>query len=401
MFGLPQIEPVYLDYAASTPIDADVAAQMLACLSGPAGCANPSSSHAAGELARAAIDQAADALAESVGLRAPSVIWTSGATESDNLAIIGAARYRAHEGRHLITTTVEHKAVLDPFKYLERSGFEVTWLQPGHDGCIDAAQLADALRDDTTLVSTMWVNNELGSIADIEAIAVAMRAHRALWHVDAAQAWGKLALEPARLGIDLLSVTAHKAYGPKGVGALIVTNSEVPMLEPLLYGGGQQRALRPGTPATHQIVGFGATARRVLQQRQSDMDYVAPLADALLDALLAVPGVTLNGSRSQRLAGIINVRVDGVDGRSLLAAMSPVAVSAGSACNSTYQEPSFVLRAIGLSDHEAQASLRFSLGRSTTAAEVEIAADRFVAAVARLREIGGPLSGVSAADVST
>ncbi|MEL6871169.1 MAG: cysteine desulfurase family protein, partial [Pseudomonadota bacterium] len=317
-----------------------------------------------------------------------------GATESDNLAIFGAARYLADQGRHVITSRVEHKAVLDAFSQLEANGFEVTWLAPDACGRISAQAVSDALRDDTTLVSVMWVNNELGVINDIAGIADVLAGHRALLHVDAAQAFGKLPIDLTRVPVDLLSLTAHKAYGPKGIGALYVAPRDGVNLRPMLFGGGQQNGVRPGTLATHQIAGFGAAAHLVSERLHADAAHLRSLGLQLQQQLLAVPGVRLNGAQAERLPGIVNVSVDGVHGAALFAGMQPVALATGSACNSTHSEPSFVLKALGHSDALAESSLRFSAGRFTTAADIDVATSRFEQVVTALRRIAGPLTEV-------
>lgn len=391
MFGLPEMTSVYMDYAATTPVAPEVAAAMSACLEASGTFGNVSSNHHYGEAAADAITRAASQLASALNVAPETLLWTSGATESDNLAIIGAARYRKHEGRHLISARTEHKAVIDAFRYLEREGYEVTWLTPDRHGRVSPASVTSALRDDTTLVSLMWVNNEIGTINDIGAIAELLRPHPTLFHVDAAQAFGKLPIDLSALPIDLMSLTAHKCYGPKGSGALYVSPRIGVNIEPLLYGGGQQGGRRPGTLPTHQIAGFGAAAELVQHQLTTDIAHLTPLGQRLLDGLLVVPGVMLNGDAEHRLPWLINVSVAGVNGESLLAAMSPVALATGSACNSMSAEPSFVLRALGLSDEAAGASLRFSLGRDSTSDEVDSVVARFQAVVSRLRIIAGPL----------
>ncbi|MEN7343489.1 MAG: cysteine desulfurase family protein [Pseudomonadota bacterium] len=380
-----------MDYAATTPVAAEVVVAMASCLGIDDTFANVSSNHAFGEAAAERVAAAAEALASAIGAKAASVIWTSGATESDNLAIIGAARYNQRKGKHLVTSRTEHKAVVDAFRYLEETGFEVTWLTPDASGRVSPQQVREALRDDTSLVSMMWVNNETGVINDISGMAAVVADHPALFHVDAAQAFGKISIDLASVPIDFLSVTAHKCYGPKGIGALIMSDKLGVNIEPLLYGGGQQQGYRPGTLPTHQIVGFGAAAALVAQRLESDHAHLTRLGGELQRGLLAVEGVQLNGDADHRLPWLINVSVPGVDGESLLAAMSPVALATGSACNSANAEPSFVLKALGLDDRLAGASLRFSLGRESTTFEVESVVARFEAAVEILRSISGPL----------
>ncbi|MEM9058521.1 MAG: aminotransferase class V-fold PLP-dependent enzyme, partial [Pseudomonadota bacterium] len=347
-----------------------------------------------GTQADAQVDAAAAALGAALGVAPDTLVWTSGATESDNLAIIGTARYRAARGKHVVTSRTEHKAVIDACKQLEREGYEVTWLTPEADGRVTPEALAGALRDDTVLVSLMWVNNEIGTINDIPALAAVVADHDALFHVDAAQAFGKVPVAPADLAIDLMSVTAHKCYGPKGIGALYVAPRHGVQFEPLLFGGGQQGGRRPGTLPVHQIAGFGQAATLVSASLESDRARLDTLGRKLAARLLAVPGVVLNGSATARLQSIVNVSVEGVAGEALVAAMQPIALATGSACNSRDVAPSFVLRALGRDDVLAGASLRFSLGRSTTPAEVDTAATRFEAAVALLRAMAGDLAQV-------
>ena len=391
MLGLEPVDAIYMDYAATTPVAPEVVATMQAAL---ADFGNPSSSHVWGAQADAHVDAAAVALGAALGVAPDTLVWTSGATESDNLAIIGAARYRAARGKHIITSRTEHKAVIDACKQLEREGFEVTWLTPDADGRVTPEALADALRDDTALVSLMWVNNEIGTINDIPGLAAVVAEHDALFHVDAAQAFGKVPVAPAGLAIDLMSVTAHKCYGPKGIGALYVAPRHGVQFEPLLFGGGQQGGRRPGTLPVHQIAGFGQAASLVSEHLEADQAHLDGLGRQLAARLLAVPGVVLNGSATARLQSIVNVSVEGVAGAALVAAMQPIALATGSACNSRDVAPSFVLRALGRDDVLAGASLRFSLGRSTTPEEVDTAATRFEAAVTRLREMAGDLARV-------
>ncbi|MEO0615351.1 MAG: cysteine desulfurase family protein [Pseudomonadota bacterium] len=391
MLGLEPVDAIYMDYAATTPVAPEVIAAMQDAL---ADFGNPSSSHAWGARADDHVTAAAAALGAALGVAPETLVWTSGATESDNLAIIGAARYRAARGKHVITSRTEHKAVIDACKQLEREGIEVTWLTPDADGCVTPAALAGALRDDTVLVSLMWVNNEIGTVNDISGLAAVMSEHDALFHVDAAQAFGKVPVAPAGLAIDLMSVTAHKCYGPKGVGALYVAPRHGVQFEPLLFGGGQQDGRRPGTLPVHQIAGFGRAAALVGERLETDHARLDALGRRLAERLLAVPGVLLNGSAMARLQSIVNVSVEGVAGAALVAAMQPIALATGSACNSRDTAPSFVLRALGRDDLLAGASLRFSLGRLSTAEDVDAAASRFEAAVTRLRDMAGDLARV-------
>ncbi len=392
MLSEPAGEPIYLDYAATTPVDAAVAEAMAGCLGREGVFANAASlMHEPGRRAAAAVEEARQEVAALIGAEPREIIWTSGATEADNLAILGAARYFRDRGRHLVTSRIEHKAVLDAFGRLEREGFEVTWLEPDGEGRIPPESVAAALRDDTLLASVMWVNNETGVINDVAAIGEICRSRGVLFHVDAAQAVGKLPIRLSELAVDFLALTAHKLYGPKGVGALFVANRPGVQLEPLFAGGGQERGLRPGTLPVHQIVGLGTCAGIAAGQMAAESRRIGSLRDRLWAGLSAVPGVLLNGSPSGRIAGILNVSVEGVDGESLFAALSPLAVASGSACNTTSGEPSYVLRALGRDDRLAGASVRFSLGRYTTETEVDAAVGIFGEAVAHLRGLGEPL----------
>ena len=388
---------IYLDYAATTPVDEAVAAAMARCLGRDGVYGNAASlMHEPGRRAAAAVDAARTELAALLGARPGELVFTSGATEADNLAVIGAARYFADRGRHLVTTRIEHKAVLDAARRLEREGWEVTWLEPDGEGRIDPASVAAALRDDTVLAAVMWVNNETGVVNDVEAIGRLCRARGVLFHVDAAQAVGKLPIDLARLPVDFLALTAHKFYGPKGVGALYIADRPGVQVQPLLYGGGQERGLRPGTLPVHQIVGLGAAAARAREELPREPARLAELRDRLTAGLTDVDGVLVNGGGAERIPGIVNVSVAGVDGESLFASLEPLAVASGSACNTTSGEPSYVLRALGRDDRLAGASVRFSLGRYTTADEVDRAVGIFTGAVGRLRRIAAPLGGRAA-----
>ena len=378
---------VYLDYAATTPIDPRVVEHMQAFMGIDGNFANPSAVHVAGRRAADAVASSAQQLADLINGVPDRLLWTSGATESNNLAITGVARQRAHRGRHLITMSIEHKAVTDVFRYLEKQGFDVTWLAPAADGQLDVAQLADAIRDDTQLVSIMNVNNETGVLQDIVAIGQVCRERGVLYHVDAAQAIGKSPFDVSTLPVDLVSMTAHKMYGPKGVGALYLADRPDVQIEPLLYGGGQQRRLRPGTLPVHLIAGYGCAAEISASSISADLAHTRALRARLWDGLRQVEGVTLNGHDTQHYPGILNVGVRGIEGESLLLALEPVCVATGSACNSHNQEPSSVLRALGRSDAEAQSALRLSFGRMTTEADIDFAVDAYARAVARLRSI--------------
>ena len=379
---------VYLDNAATTAVDPRVVEEMLACL-GPGGdYANPSAvGHAPGRRARARVEQARGEVAALVGADPAQVIFTSGATEADNLAILGAARFYRERGRHVVTSRTEHPAVLDACRQLEREGFAVTYLKPGADGIVVPAQVEEALRSDTILVSLMHVNNEIGVVQDVAALGRLCRSRGVLFHVDAAQGIGKLALDVDRDCIDLLALTAHKVHGPKGVGALCVRREPRLGLVPLLHGGGQERGLRSGTLPTHQVVGMGAALRIAALEMSADAARITRLRERLWQGLSAMHGVTLNGHPTHRVPGIVSVSIDGVEGESLLYALPGLAVASGSACATTSGEPSYVLRALGRSDRLAQSTLRLSLGRFSTEADVERAIEAIVAAVTRLRAI--------------
>ncbi len=379
--------PIYLDHAATTPVDPAVAACMMDVLSASHRFGNAASrSHAYGREAAALVSTARAQVAALIVAQPQDIIFTSGATESDNLALAGVMRANAWRGRHLVTVRTEHKAIVDTAQHLEKEGFAVSWLEPDNEGIIAPQQLCAALRADTQLVSIMQANNETGVVQDISAFAALCRERDILFHSDAAQSAALLPLDVAHMQIDLLSFTAHKMYGPQGIGALYVAPRARPRLQPVFFGGGHERGLRPGTLATHQIVGFGAAAAIASAQRAADVAQIEPLRDGLQQSLLAIPGVWLNGHRRQRLPNILNVSVEGVAGESLLADIEAViAVSSGAACDSALGEASYVLRSLGRSSELAQASLRLSLGRSTTAAQVTQAAEIIRRSVARLR----------------
>lgn len=380
-------QPIYLDYAATTPVDPRVAEKMAACLTLEGNFANPASrSHIYGWRAEEAVELGRRQVADLVGADPREIIWTSGATESDNLAIKGLVRARAQRGRHIITSQIEHKAVLDSCKQLELEGFEVTYLQPSAEGLIHPEQLRAALRDDTLLVSLMHVNNEIGTINDIAALGELAHAAGAIMHVDAAQSTGKLPIDLRSLPVDLMSLCAHKTYGPKGIGALFVRRDPQLKLEALIHGGGHERGMRSGTLATHQIVGMGEAFALAGQQMQQDDALIRALRQRLLDGLSGLSGVSLNGSDQQRIPHNLNLAFAGVDGELLLLALKDLALSSGSACNSASVEPSFVLRAIGIPDALAHSSLRLSIGRFSQPAEMDAAARILVEVVTRLRQ---------------
>ena len=376
---------VYLDYAASTPVDERVARLMLECRE--TNYANPSSNHAAGRKSAATIATAADQVGGLLNVAPGTIIWTSGATESDNLAIAGGANFRAHRGKHLVTMPTEHKAVTDVFRQLEKQGFEVTWLEPDENGRLHSDRFAAALRADTQLASIMYVNNETGVMQDIAALGSICREHDVLFHVDAAQAAGKVPIDLGILPVDLLSLTGHKFYGPKGIGALYVADRPGCQVQPILFGGGQQRRIRPGTLPTDLIAGLGLAADIAASSIDADLRHLKALRETLWEGIRDVDGVLVNGDLESGFPGILSVSVDDVEGESLMLALEPICVATGSACNAQVQEPSYVLRALGRSDDLAQSAIRFSLGRPTREEDVVFAARRYCEAVARLREL--------------
>lgn len=378
---------IYLDYAATTPVDATVADAMSAYLTAGGCFANPSSIHTPGRQASEAVETAREQLANLLNVSARDLIWTSGATESVNLGVKGAARFWSDRGRHLITMPTEHKAAVGAFAALEDEGFDVSYLMPEADGRLSIDTLEAAIRDDTQLVSVMHVNNETGVIQDIGSIGECCRGKDVLLHVDAAQSVGKLPLDLAELPVDLLSLTAHKFYGPKGIGALYVADRSACRVEALFHGGGQERRLRPGTLPVHQIVGLGAAAAIAESRRAEDLDHLYALNERLWAGLREIPGVLRNGSADGSYPGILNLSVEGVEGESLLLALETLVVGTGSACNSTSDEPSYVLRALGRDDAQAQSAIRFSLGRETTSDDIDTAIRCYSDAVSHLRAI--------------
>lgn len=374
---------IYLDYAATTPLNQQVAERMRDVQANA--WFNPSSNHIGGRISAAVISLAAEQLASLLNVNPASLLWTSGATEADNLAIMGAARQREHRGKHLVTMRTEHKAVVDVFRALEKQGFDVTWLEPDPDGRLPIERFAAALRDDTQLASIMQVNNETGAMQDIAAIGEACAKRDVLFHVDGAQAAGKIPVDLAALPVNLYSLTAHKFYGPKGVGALYV--AEGTPIEPLMFGGGQQRRLRPGTLAVDLIAGLGEAAAVAAVSIKDDLKNLIALKSQLLAGIEAIEGLTVNGPEQGGYPGILNVGLDDIEGESLLLALEPLCVASGSACNSRSQEPSYVLRALGRSDLEAQSAIRFSLGRMTTRDEVETAITLYRRGVEKLRNL--------------
>jgi len=378
--------PIYLDYSATTPVDPRVANKMLPFLFERFG--NPASrSHSYGWDAEGAVEIAREQVARLVGADPKEIIWTSGATESNNLAIAGAARFHRDKGRHLITMTTEHKAVLDTMRHLEREGFTVTYLSPQANGLLDLDQFAAAIRPDTVLASIMLVNNEIGVIQDISAIGNLCRSRGVLFHVDAAQATGKVAIDLDSLPVDLMSFSAHKTYGPKGIGALYVRRKPRVRIEALTHGGGHERGMRSGTLATHQIVGMGEAFRLARDEMAVDNERARALRDKLLAALGALEETYVNGDLDARVPHNLNMSFNFVEGESLIMAMKDIAVSSGSACTSASLEPSYVLRALGRPDELAHSSIRFSVGRFTTEAEIDTAAALVTRNVRKLRDL--------------
>lgn len=368
---------VYLDFAATTPIDPRVADAMQSCLSPGGPFANPASIHIAGRESAALVEKARQRLADLLGADPRCLIWTSGATESDNLAIMGAASFRAHRGKHLITMPTEHKAITDTFAHLQKSGYDVTWLKPDADGLLSIDELESSIRADTQLVSIMHINNETGVIQDIRRIGELCHARDILFHTDAAQSVGKLPLDLGEAPIDLLSLTAHKFYGPQGIGALYIADRPGCQVLPILHGGGQERRLRPGSLPVHQIVGAGTAAEIARQDMANDLAHVTTLRDRLWQGIKTLPGILRNGSADHSYPGILNISVPGVEGESLMLGLEPVCAASGSACNSTSGESSFVLRALGRDDALAQSAIRFSFGRTTTNDDIDVAIERY------------------------
>jgi cysteine desulfurase len=379
--------PIYRDYAATTPVDPRVAAAMVACLGAEGVFGNPASLHAFGRAAREQVECAREQVARLIHANARQVVFTSGATESNNLAILGTARAALRRAGHLLTVRTEHKSVLDPCRRLEQDGFQVTYLRPDLEGRIDPMQVRAGLRADTLLVSIMHANNEIGVIQPIVQIAEVCHERGVPLHVDAAQSAGKLEIDLARCPVDLLSFTAHKLYGPKGIGALYFAPERRAALQPLLFGGGQERGLRSGTPPVHQIAGFGVACELGAVLRAEEVPRIAALRERLWQGLAALEGVLQNGHPTERVAHILNVSFEGVEGESLLLGLPELAVSTGSACNSEHDEPSYVLMALGRSPELAQSSLRLSLGRFSRDQDVDVAIAAITREVLRLRRV--------------
>ena len=378
--------PIYLDYSATTPIDPRVAEKMIPYITEHFG--NPASrSHSFGWTAEKAVENARAEVAKLVNADPREIVWTSGATESNNLAIKGAANFYSSKGKHIITVQTEHKAVIDPVRELERQGFEATFLAPEPNGLVDLEKFKAAIRPDTVLASVMLVNNEIGVIQDIEAIGNICREHGVIFHVDAAQATGKIAIDLEKLPVDLMSFSAHKTYGPKGIGALYVRRKPRIRLEAQIHGGGQERGFRSGTLATHQIVGMGEAFRLAREEMELENARIRRLRDRLLAGLQDIEEVYVNGDLKQRVPHNLNISFNFVEGESLIMAVKDIAVSSGSACTSASLEPSYVLRALGRSDELAHSSIRFSIGRFTTEEDIDYTVQLMKGKIGKLREL--------------
>ena len=381
-------KPIYMDYAATTPMDPRVAQKMMQHLTLEGDFGNPASrSHMFGWNAEAAVETARKQVADLVNADPKEIVWTSGATESDNLAIKGVAHFYQKKGKHIITSKIEHKAVLDTCRQLEREGFEVTYLEPNSHGLIDIQSLQDAIRKDTILVSIMHVNNEIGTIQDIKSMGELTREQGIIFHVDAAQSAGKVPIDLQDLKVDLMSFSAHKIYGPKGMGALFVRRKPRIRLEAQMHGGGHERGMRSGTLATHQIVAMGEACRIAKEEMQADNQRIRTLRDRLYNGIKGIEEVYVNGDLQHGVPNILNVSFNFVEGESLIMALKDLAVSSGSACTSASLEPSYVLRALGRSDELAHSSIRFSIGRFTTEEEIDYAVQQITKSIGKLREL--------------
>lgn len=380
--------PIYLDYSSTTPVDPRVAAKMADCLTTEGVFGNPASrSHKFGWVAEEAVDIARNQIADLINADPREIVFTSGATESNNLAIKGAANFYGKKGKHLITIKTEHKAVLDTMRQLEREGFEVTYLDPEPNGLVDLDKLVAAIRPDTILISVMHVNNEIGVIQDIAAIGEMCRERKILFHVDAAQSTGKVPIDLQTMKVDLMSFSAHKTYGPKGIGALFVRRKPRIRLEAQMHGGGHERGMRSGTMATHQIVGMGEAFRIAKEEMGAENERLMMLRNKLWNGIKDMEAVYLNGDMDSRIAGNLNVSFAYVEGESLIMALKDMAVSSGSACTSASLEPSYVLRALGLNDELAHSSIRFTMGRFTTEAEIDYVIGVIRHAIEKLRDM--------------
>ncbi|MFT5483509.1 MAG: cysteine desulfurase [Halieaceae bacterium] len=378
--------PIYFDYSATTPLDPRVAEKMSVCLTAEGNFGNPASrSHVYGWRAEEAVETARRQVAELINADPREIVWTSGATESNNLAIKGAAHFYQRKGKHIITSKVEHKAVLDSCRQLEREGFEVTYLDPQTNGIVDPALIAATIRDDTVLVSIMHANNEIGVLNDIAAIGELCRERGVVFHVDAAQSAGKVPIDMAATKVDLLSISAHKIYGPKGIGILYVRRKPRIRLEAQMHGGGHERGMRSGTLATHQIVGMGEACAIAKDEMALEGPRLIALRQRFMERISDIEEVHINGDLNHRLPGALNISINFVEGESLIMSLKDLAVSSGSACTSASLEPSYVLRALGLSDELAHSSLRFTFGRFTSEEEVDYATAQIKEAVDKLR----------------
>ena len=380
--------PIYLDYASTTPVDPAVADKMIQFLTPTGQFGNPASrSHVFGWQAEAAVEDARTDVATLIGADPREIVWTSGATEANNLAIKGCAHFNQRKGKHVITSKIEHKAVLDTCRQLEREGWEVTYLEPDSNGLIQPQMVADAIRQDTTVVSIMHVNNELGTLNDIAAIGAICRENKVFFHVDAAQSAGKTPIDVEAMNVDMMSFSAHKIYGPKGIGALFVRRKPRVRIEAQMHGGGHERGMRSGTLPTHQIVGMGEAFKLGFENLAEESARIEALRTRLWEGVSDMEEVHLNGSEDQHVPGIVNISFAFVEGESLIMALRDLAVSSGSACTSASLEPSYVLRALGLNDEMAHSSIRFSIGRYTTEQDIDDAIAKVRHAVEKLREL--------------
>ena len=379
---------IYLDYASTTPVDPRVASKMMEYLTPDGEFGNPASrSHRYGWKADDAVEEARSHVANLVNADPREIVWTSGATEADNLAVKGVARFYKSKGNHIITSKIEHKAVLDPCRQLEREGFEVTYLEPNEFGIIQPEQVKEAIKESTILVSLMHINNELGTLNDLQSIGEITRESGVFFHVDAAQSTGKVEIDLSTLPVDLMSFSAHKTYGPKGVGALFVRRKPRVRLEAMIHGGGHERGMRSGTLPTHQLVGMGEAFKLAEEEMNSDNARISALREKFWQGLKDIEEVHLNGHEEKRAAGFLNVSFNFIEGESLIMALKDIAVSSGSACTSASLEPSYVLRALGLKDELAHSSIRFALGRFTTEQEVDYTINLVKDSVTKLREL--------------
>jgi len=386
MINETQVMPIYMDYSATTPVDPRVAEKMIPFITESYG--NPASrSHPYGWTAEKAVENARNEVAKLVNADPREIIWTSGATESNNLAIKGASNFYSSKGKHIISVATEHKAVIDAVREMERLGYETTFLQPEPDGLIDIKKFKDAIRPDTVLASVMMVNNEIGVIQDIDALGKACRAEKIIFHVDAAQATGKVEIDLEKLPVDLMSFSAHKTYGPKGVGALYVRRKPRIRIEAQMHGGGHERGMRSGTLATHQIVGMGEAFRIAREEMETENAHIKKLQSRLLSGLTEIEETYVNGDIEKRVPHNLNISFNYVEGESLIMAIKGIAVSSGSACTSASLEPSYVLRALGRSDELAHSSIRFSIGRFTKESDIDYAIELLKEKIGRLREL--------------